>query len=503
MEIIDTFDRFLTLPRERAYNRYLDEKNLKIFKRMLFVFVFIFSIVVIVNIEENESFNIGLILAVINLSILSISLAFYKKLFRLDNIRKFVFAFILLQFVMFISVNIFTPDDPDDNKDNSDKTENVISDSTASKGDADSNAISKSKAEKKKSGNSGNIHVGVGKANDDSFFQYMLFVAIMILIFKFSRTEIIQMFASVIGLSILGIIIFNTGISINSGVPNMIIALMFFVIAIASERKRKKNFIEQYDVYYAKNYENLRMKKELNYAREIQLSMLPKNDAVIGDIEISAVSLPASEVGGDYFDYFKVSEHEIGFFICDVSGHGVASGLLLSGLRSCMHLILEDNTHPKVVIEKLNRMIRKTQSRKMFVTAVFAIIDTEKNKCMLYNAGHLPPYKISDESKEIYKIKKHGVALGAMNTVEHADDKNEVVFDFKKGDKLILYTDGVNEAMNSSKAEYGLDNLEIYLNNNPGMKANELLNGIVADVRKFTNNSVQRDDLTILIIQRN
>ena len=503
MEIIDTFDRFLTLPRERAYNRYLDEKNLKIFKRMLFVFVFIFSIVVIVNIEENESFNIGLILAVINLSILSISLAFYKKFFRLDNIRKFVFAFILLQFVMFISVNIFTPDDPDDNKDNSDKTENVISDSTASKGDADSNAISKSKAEKKKSGNSGNIHVGVGKANDDSFFQYMLFVAIMILIFKFSRTEIIQMFASVIGLSILGIIIFNTGISINSGVPNMIIALMFFVIAIASERKRKKNFIEQYDVYYAKNYENLRMKKELNYAREIQLSMLPKNDAVIGDIEISAVSLPASEVGGDYFDYFKVSEHEIGFFICDVSGHGVASGLLLSGLRSCMHLILEDNTHPKVVIEKLNRMIRKTQSRKMFVTAVFAIIDTEKNKCMLYNAGHLPPYKISDESKEIYKIKKHGVALGAMNTVEHADDRNEVVFDFKKGDKLILYTDGVNEAMNSSKAEYGLDNLEIYLNNNPGMKANELLNGIVADVRKFTNNSVQRDDLTILIIQRN
>ncbi|HMQ69770.1 MAG TPA: PP2C family protein-serine/threonine phosphatase [Ignavibacteria bacterium] len=503
MEIAETFDRFLNLPRERAYNQYLDEKNLKVFKRMLFVFELIFSIIVIVNLEKNESFNVGLILALINLLLLTISLVFYKKLFRLDNIRKYVFTFILLQFVMFVSLNIYTPDDPEDNIDNSENTENVITDSAVSKGDADSNTISKSTGEKKKSGDSGNIRVNVGKANDDSFIQYMLFTAIMILIFKFSRTEIIQMFASVICLSILGIIIFNTGVSLNSGVPNLLIALMFFVIAIASERKRKKNFLEQYDVYYAKNYENLRMKKELNYAREIQLSMLPKNDAVIGDIEISAVSLPASEVGGDYFDYFKVSEHEIGFFICDVSGHGVASGLLLSGLRSCMHLILEDNTHPKEVIEKLNRMIRKTQSRKMFVTAVFAIMDTEKNKCMLYNAGHLPPYKISEESKEIYKIKKHGLALGAMNTVEHADDNNEVVFDFNKGDKLILYTDGVNEAMNSSKAEYGLDNLEIYLNNNPGMKANELLNGIVADVRKFTSNSVQRDDLTILIIQRN
>ena len=119
---------------------------------------------------------------------------------------------------------------------------------------------------------------------------------------------IIQIFASVIGISIFGIIILNTGVSLNSGVPNLLIALMFFVIAIASERKRKKNFLEQYDVYYANNHENLRMKKELNYAREIQLSMLPKNDAVIGDIEISAVSLPASEVGGDYFDYFKVSD---------------------------------------------------------------------------------------------------------------------------------------------------------------------------------------------------
>ena len=168
-----------------------------------------------------------------------------------------------------------------------------------------------------------------------------------------------------------------------------------------------------------------------------------------------------------------------------------------------MHLILEDNSNPKFIIEKLNRMIRKTQSRKMFVTAIFAIIDTEKNKCMLFNAGHLPPYKISGESKEIFKIKKHGLALGAMNIVEAEGAANEVVFDFNKGDKLILYTDGVNEAMNSTKMEYGLDNLELYLNNNADKKTNELLNGLINDVKKFTSNSMQRDDLTLLIIQRN
>lgn len=135
-------------------------------------------------------------------------------------------------------------------------------------------------------------------------------------------------------------------------------------------------------------------------------------------------------MGREYFDYFKVSENEVGIFICDVSGHGVASGLLLSGLRSCMHLILEDNSNPKFIIEKLNRMIRKTQSRKMFVTAIFAVINTEKNKCMLFNAGHLPPYKISGESKEIFKIKKHGLALGAMNIVEAEGTSNEVMLRF-------------------------------------------------------------------------
>ncbi len=120
----------------------------------------------------------------------------------------------------------------------------------------------------------------------------------------------------------------------------------------------------------------------------------------------------------------------------------------------------------------------------MFVTAIFAIIDTEKNKCMLFNAGHLPPYKISGESKEIFKIKKHGVALGAMNNVDK-EGGNEVVFDFKKGDKLILYTDGVNEAMDHEKSEYGFDNLELYLNNNADKKTNELLNGLIQDVKEI------------------
>ena len=90
-----------------------------------------------------------------------------------------------------------------------------------------------------------------------------------------------------------------------------------------------------------------------------------------------------------------------------------------------------------------------------------------------------------------------------MKTVESAGQDNEVVFDFNKSDKIIFYTDGVNEAMDNKLTEYGLDNLELYLNNNADKKASDLLNGLVGDVKKFCGNISQRDDLTLLIIQRN
>lgn len=493
MELIETFDKYLTLLREQAYNQYLDERNLKIFRVMLTIFAFIFVIAIIINLADNQSLNLALILTFINLIAIVFARFSYKKLFTVSNIRRSVFVFLILQLFMFIAMEVTYPED-DDNEDNTEEVKQKIDDKQKSnkKDILTTDSLSKD-----------GLQFSMGRKNDDSFVQYIVFFGIMVLIFRFSRTEIIQLFVVSTGVSVMALIFLNSTFTVTSSLPNLIMAMMFFIIAITSEKKRQRKFFEQYDVYYAKNYENIRMKKELNYAREIQLSMLPENDAIIGDIEISGISLPASEVGGDYFDYFKVSENEVGIFICDVSGHGVASGLLLSGLRSCMHLILEDNSNPKFIIEKLNRMIRKTQSRKMFVTAIFAVINTEKNKCMLFNAGHLPPYKISGESKEIFKIKKHGLALGAMNIVEAEGTSNEVVFDFNKGDKLVLYTDGVNEAMNNSKSEYGLDNLELYLNNNADKKTNELLSGLIEDVKKFTSNSLQRDDLTLLIIHRN
>jgi serine phosphatase RsbU (regulator of sigma subunit) len=340
------------------------------------------------------------------------------------------------------------------------------------------------------------------KVNSDSYTDIIFLFCLSILFFRLTRNELIQLFLIGFGLTFAVQFIFKGNIS-SGNIPNLVFSVIFCSIALLSESKYRKKFYKQYDYLQTRHSDSIRIKQELNYAREMQLSMLPERNAKIDDIEISAVSIPATEVGGDYFDYFKISENKIGIFICDVSGHGVVSALLLSGLRSCMHLILEDTSNPREVFNKLNRMIRKTQNRRMFVTAIFAVIDIKENTCSLFNAGHLPPYKISGESNELFKIKKHGLTLGAMDILEQNEGESEVNFEFKKNDKLIFYTDGLSEAMDPAKREFGFERIENYLNSNADLPSDKLLESLQKCVNEHTKNTPQKDDLTILVVGRN
>lgn len=138
----------------------------------------------------------------------------------------------------------------------------------------------------------------------------------------------------------------------------------------------------------------------------------------------------------------------------------------------------------------------------MFVTAIFAVIDLEKNTCSLFNAGHLPPYKISGDSNELFKIRRHGITLGAVENIIQDMEDTEVVFEFKKNDKLVLYTDGVSEAMDAEKEEYGFEKLETFLNLNADKCPAALLDRLLKDVKDFTKETEQKDDMSVMIIGR-
>jgi serine phosphatase RsbU (regulator of sigma subunit) len=477
---IYSIDKYLEYPKDKAYAFILDERNLKILKVFLWFLIIAFIIFMAIGLgEEKYIWYIYAPVMTLNILFLIGLKIFYKKIFNLENIRKYLFVFLISQFIFLQSgnlINYFFP-----------QAKQVVA------------APEQARSDTKKEG----LTIKTSSDDSDYFSGSIIVLCFYIVFFRFTRNEYLLLYSIAAFGPIILDLIFYRSLDVDELIPGISMTALFLVISVLIERKKYRDFSNEYDYQHKKNFETIRMRKELASAKEIQLSMLPKNSHKTNEFEIAGISLPAKEVGGDYFDYFQISDTKIGLFICDVSGHGVASGLLLSGVRSCMHMILEDTSEPKVVMEKLNRMMRKTQNRKMFVTAVFAVIDIENNKCKVFNAGHLPPYKISGTTNEIFKIKKHSITLGAMDSIFENGADREVKFDFNKTDKLVLYTDGVNEAMNSEKLEYGFDNIEKILYANTDKSANELLNVLVKDVERFTNDSLQRDDLTILIIGRN
>ena len=125
-----------------------------------------------------------------------------------------------------------------------------------------------------------------------------------------------------------------------------------------------ERFVRDWRAELLREREQSRMRDELNSAREMQLSMLPRHDPEMDWLDFSGVSLPASEVGGDYFEHFKVNDSVLAVVIGDVAGHGMASGLVLSGVRSGLYLLRENLTSPVEVLERLNRLVRETAPRR-------------------------------------------------------------------------------------------------------------------------------------------
>ena len=487
MDLSLSFEKYILLPSEEALTEYKDEKNLKSLRIFLVIVSSLFLVIAAVYAFQAGPFSVSAIFNfVLSLSALLLR-KYFNKIFSIKNARRssyiFLITFLITLMISHIlidvtavkkeTVNIKFGPEPKSSKTGIIK--NTESDETDTQSD--------------------------DKKSSDNFTDTLFFFGISVLFFRFSRNELIQLFSLGFGVTFATLFIFR-GAIVSENIPNFIFASLLCVIALTSESKIRKKFLKQYNHFRSRHSDNIRIKQELNYAREMQLSMLPERNAKIEDIEISAISIPASEVGGDYFDYFKITDSKVGIFICDVSGHGVVSALLLSGLRSCMHLILEETSNPREVFYKLNRMIRKTQNRKMFVTAIFAVIDIKANTCSLFNAGHQPPYKISGDSNELYKIRKHGLALGAADILEKIEGESEVEFEFKKNDKLLFYTDGLTEAMNPSRQEFGFEKLENFLNENADKSSDILLGNLQNFVEGYTQNTTQIDDLTIIVIGR-
>jgi len=236
------------------------------------------------------------------------------------------------------------------------------------------------------------------------------------------------------------------------------------------------------------------LENELELSQTLQRALLPRKLPSIPGMEIAAFSRPAQIVTGDYFDFVHFKDGLPGFVVADVSGHGVSAGMLMTSLQTAFQTLAPESFSPVEVIQRLNRLYIHNINLTTFVTAFFAKLDPAARHLCYANAGH-PAYLYRAESGQDLWLRRTGPAIGLVE--EYPTATAEV--DLNRGDVLVLYTDGLTEAMNADSRQFGEQALAEVIRRNRDASAQALINAIIGDLTSHIAGSELADDLTLLV----
>jgi len=276
------------------------------------------------------------------------------------------------------------------------------------------------------------------------------------------------------------------------------------ILYIMSKVKNEEFELENFGMpsHIKRISERERLKKEMEIAAKVQLSLLPKEEPKIPGYEISSISIPAIEAGGDYFDFVKLSGNKLGIAIGDVSGKGVGAAIYMTLTKGILQAHAEEDTSPKNVLAKVNRLLYKTIEKNSFVSMFYAILDVNNNKIIYSRAGHNPGILCSQVDGGTKLLFSKGMALGLEEGAIFTSTLDEEEIEITTGDVFILYTDGFTEAMNEKHELYGEEKLISLIKNNRDLSTRDLLELVLKDVNIFVDNYPQHDDMTILIVKK-
>ena len=248
------------------------------------------------------------------------------------------------------------------------------------------------------------------------------------------------------------------------------------------------------------NEERSRLRSELEVAEKIQKSMLPSIDASfpgIAEISVSTSMEPAREVGGDFFDMFFLDPKKLAFLIADVSGKGVAAALFMADAKQTLHNYMMEKDSLAEAVTAANDKLCANNEAEMFVTAWIGVMDIDSGQVEFVNAGHNPPLLYHDGKAE-YIMQRGGLVLAGMDGIRYK--QSTLVLEEK--DKLLLYTDGVTEAENSKKEQFGEDALMEWLNENGTMESSDIVDALKERIAEHADGYEQSDDITMMCITK-
>ena len=235
--------------------------------------------------------------------------------------------------------------------------------------------------------------------------------------------------------------------------------------------------------------ERERLSREAEEARSIQQALLPRSSPLIPGFRVSGLSIPASSVGGDWYDYIPLKDGRWGFVLADVSGKGTAAALLMSATRGILRSLAQTGSGPAEVLARRNNMLIEDFPSGRFVTMVYAELDPATRVLRIANAGHLRPLLIGPHGHS-WINHEHGLPLGIS-----ASKFSETKVTLDGNSRIAFYSDGITEAETDSGEEYGAERLLAEM-----QSPEATVDSLLRDVRQFANGAELRDDATVILV---
>ncbi len=248
---------------------------------------------------------------------------------------------------------------------------------------------------------------------------------------------------------------------------------------------------------YLEEQQFQKMQQDMTMARQIQQNLLPKKAPLIEGYALAGVSYPATQVGGDYYDFVTLPDGKVAFCLGDVSGKGMPAAMLMSNLQATLRGQTINCSCARECLEKSNYLLFQSTDSEKYATLFYGILDPANNRLAYANAGHNHPIMLAPDGSH-QRLKTIGIPLGFLERFEFS----EHTVPFEKGSVLVLFSDGISEAMNVFEEEFEEERILEISQANLESGPNEIIEQIIDAVRQHAGEAPQSDDMTLVVIKR-
>ncbi len=264
-------------------------------------------------------------------------------------------------------------------------------------------------------------------------------------------------------------------------------------------RSRKYKLVSLQDI--KNELERERFSRELEIAHQVQTRLLPQKDPSLKNYIIKGLCVPAREVGGDYYDYFDLGENKVGVVIGDVSGKGLPAAFYMTLTKGIFQSQAGASLSPCEVLKKVNKILIHTLEKGSFVTMFYGVLDYAENTFEFARAGHEPGIYYNSVKGKVELLRPPGIGLGLKEGSIFEKNICDRKLSLNRGDIILLYTDGFNDARNKDNEDYGRERILKFLEMNKNISGDDLIKKLSSEISVFSDNLPQFDDLTVISIK--